>query len=246
MFKSMLFALPTLLAASVVNAAPIACPTGTAATYTSTVNAAGGCTEDGLLFSQFAYTSTSSGTALSLPASGVAISPLLNALGTGFGFQIAGGFGATSGGVADGTLQYEVSTLDSSPSLNQLSLTSNGTATGTGIAGVSENYCVGGMAVPLTTCSSGLKNVSVQSTASSSKLENTASFAGTSSVTVSKDIQVNGGTSGTATISLVSNQFKTGTSGVPSSVPEPGTFWLGGGALLLGGILRRAMHRATS
>jgi hypothetical protein len=134
--------------AGALSATPIACPTGTAQTYTTTVNAAGGCTENGLLFSQFNYIPTSSGTALSLPGSALAISPLLNAAGTGLGFQIAGGFAATPGGVADGIFQYEVSTISNSPSLTGLSLTFNGTSTGTGIAGVSENYCVGGTAVP--------------------------------------------------------------------------------------------------
>lgn len=229
----------TMFCAAALSAAPIACPTATAAIYTTTVNSAGGCTEDGLLFSQFNYITTSSGTALSLPATALAISPLLDLNGTGLGFQIAGGFAAVTGGIADGILQYEVSTLSGAPFLNGLSLSFNGTFTGSGIAGVSENYCPGGTVVPPTTCSGGLGNIFVQESSGTNKLQTSAGFANSNSVTVSKDIQVNGSAAlaSSATISVVSNQFKT-------VVPEPSTLLPIGGGLLAIGLIGKRLRKA--
>ena len=228
MYKLSPFAL-TLLFAATLAAAPIPCPIGTAATYTDVVNSAGGCTQDGLLFSDFNYITSSSGTALALPASALVIAPLLNAGGNGFGFQIVGGFAATTGGIADGVLQYAVSTLDNSPTLSGLSLTFNGTFTGSGIANTSENYCPGGTTVPPTICAGGLQNIFVQSSQGVSILQAGASFGPTTSVTVSKDIQVNGSSvaGSSATISMVSNQFHPpGTPFSVTPIPEPASLLL--------------------
>ncbi len=233
-----------LLFAAIAGATPTACPTGTASIYTSTVNSAGGCTEDGLLFSQFNYMPTSTGTAIALPASAVGISPLLNSAGDGLGFQIVGGFAATSGGESDAIFQYEVSALNSSTSLTGISLGFNGTATGTGIANVSENYCAGGTSVPPTTCGGNLQNIRVQSTQGVNSLTASGNLGGVQSVTVSKDIQVNAGTNGTATISSVTNQFQTGAGGSGSSTPEPASlFLIGSGLLGLGAIRKRVVTR---
>jgi len=215
----------------VANAAPIACPTGTVQDYTTTVNAAGGCFEDGLLFNQFQYLSTSTGTAVALPATAVAVAPLINLTGTGFGFQITGGFAAGPNSVSDGILQYQVTPFNSTALLTTLNVSFNGTTTGSGIAGVSENYCVGGTVVPPGAgCGPGnLRNIFVQTSSGGTNLQSSATFAGVNSLTVSKDIQVNGGTSGTATISSVTNQFQTGQG---STVPEPGVTLLLGSGLI--------------
>jgi hypothetical protein len=227
-----------LLFAAIAAGAPIACPVGTAATYISSVDSAGGCTEDGLLFSNFNYIPSSSGTAVALPASALAIAPLLNTAGDGFGFQIAGGFAASSGGVADGVIQYEVSTVNSSATLDGLNLTFDGTSTGSGIASTSENYCPGGTSVPPTTCSAGLGNIFVQSSQGVSKLSASATYTPATSITVSKDIQVNGSTvvGSSATISSVTNQFQQITS---ATVPEPANLLLFPGGLLVLFLVRK-------
>ncbi len=215
------FALITLplLCGVMASAAPIACPTGTVQDYTTTVNAAGGCFQDGLLFNQFQYLSSSAGTGVALPASSIAVAPLVNAAGTGFGFQISGGFAAGPGSVSDGILQYQVSTINNQPLISSLNLSFNGTFTGSGIAAVSENYCPGGTVVPPGAgCPTGLSNIFVQNSNGVTILQRGAGFPGVSSLTVSKDIQVNGGTSGTATISSVTNQFQ--------AIPEPSAFLL--------------------
>ncbi len=243
MHKIGITAASALLFAAMAGATPTACPTGTASDYTSTVNSAGGCTEDGLLFSQFNYMPSATGTALALPASAVGISPLLNSGGDGFGFQIVGGFAATSGGESDAIFQYEVSALSSLTSLTGISLSFNGTATGTGIANVSENYCAGGTSVPPTTCGGSLQNLKVQSTQGASSLTASGSLGNVQSVTVSKDIQVNAGTNGTATISSVTNQFQTGSGVTPSSVPEPATLFLIGSGLFGFGVIRKRASR---
>ncbi len=212
------------LCVGMASAAPIACPTGTVQDYTTTVNTAGGCIEDGLLFSQFQYLSSSSGTGLALPATAVALAPLVNAGGAGFGFQISGGFAAGANSVSDGILQYRVATTNMLPLLSGLSLSFNGTFTGPGIAGVSELYCPGGTAVPPAAgCTGGLSDLFVQASGAITLLQTSATFADVNSLTVSKDIQVNGGTSGSATISSVTNQFQQA-----SPVPEPSAFLLMG------------------
>ncbi len=231
------FALITLplLCGVIAGAAPIACPTGTLQDYTTTVNAAGGCFEDGLLFTQFQYLSSSAGTGVALPASAVAVAPLVNAAGTGFGFQISGGFAAGPNSVSDGILQYQVSTINTQPLLSSVNLSFNGTFTGSGIASVSENYCPGGTVVPPGAgCSTGLSNIFVQNSNGVTRLQSAAMFPGVSSLTVSKDIQVNGGTSGTATISSVTNQFQ--------AIPEPSAFLLLGSGLVGVAMVRRRLR----
>ena len=232
------FALITLplLCGVMASAAPIACPTGTVQDYTTTVNAAGGCFQDGLLFNQFQYLSSSAGTAFALPATAIAIAPLINPAGTGFGFQITGGFAAGPGSVSDAILQYQVSTINNQPLLGGLTLSFNGTFTGSGIAGVSENYCPGGTVVPPGAgCGGALSNIFVQNSNGLTMLQSGAVFPGVSSLTVSKDIQVNGGTSGTATISSVTNQFQ--------AIPEPSAFFLLGSGLIVVAVTRRRLRR---
>jgi len=170
---------------------------------------------------------------LAIPSSAVAITPISALFNEGF--QIASGLAATApGSFIDGVLQYVVYTLDGGASLTGLSLNTNGTSTGTGLASVSENFCPGGTS---TVNCSGLRNISVQSVGGS--LSQSAIYGSVSRLAVSKDINVSAGADGTATTSLVNNQFSNG-----SPVPEPGTLSLLGLSLGLGGIAVSRRRRA--
>ncbi len=191
------FSLTSIYAATI-------CGPGTAASYASLGSS--GCQEGNLLFNNFVYTPTANPAVLAIPSIAVAITPIPTLLNEGFGFQIASGFAATApGSFIDGVLQYVVSTLDGGASLTGLSLNTNGTSTGTGLASVSENFCPGGTS---TVDCSGLRNISVQSAGGS--LSNSAAYGPASRLAVSKDIDVSAGGSGTATTSLVTNQFSNG------------------------------------
>ncbi len=209
------------------------CSPGTAASYVALGST--GCQEGNLLFNNFAYTPTANPAVLAVPSSAVAITPIPTLLNEGFGFQIASGFAATApGSFDDAVLQYVISTIDGRTSLTGLSLNTNGTSTGTGLASVSENFCPGGTS---TVGCAGLLNISVQSMGGS--LSQSAIYGSVSRLAVSKDINVSAGADGTATTSLVNNQFSNG-----SPVPEPGTLSLLGLSLGLGGIAVSRRRRA--
>lgn len=219
-----------------VHAAPIAAPTcnaGTAASYVSL--GSDGCQLGNLLFNNFVYTPTANPATLAIPGAAVAIIPIPASFDEGFGFQIASGFAATApGSFVDSVLQFTVSTRDGSAGLTGLSLNTNGTSTGTGLASVSENFCVGGTST--VNCAT-LRNISVQSVGGIG-LNNSAILGGVARLAVSKDIIVSAGNSGTATTSLVDNQFSNN-----NTVPEPATFALIG--LGLGGIALARRRRAA-
>lgn len=217
-------------------AAPI-CVTGTAADYVAL--GAGGCQQDNLLFSNFIYLASANPTALAIPATSVVINPIPTLFNEGLGFQITSGWVATSpASFVDSVLQYSVSTINQSRDLTGLAVNFNGTATGSGLASISENYCPGGTS---TVGCSGLRNISAQIGAGGGSLSNQTTFAGVPLLAVSKDINASAGASGTATISLVNNQFPNGGGGGSGSpVPEPGTVALFG--LGLSGL---AFHRRS-
>ncbi len=182
------------------------CVTGTAADYVAL--GAGGCQQDNLLFSNFIYLATGNPAALAIPATSVLINPIPTLFNEGLGFQITSGWVATSpASFVDSVLQYSISTINQSRDLTGLAVNFNGTATGSGLASISENYCVGGTS---TVGCSGLQNIFAQVGSGGGSLSNSTTFTGVPQLAVSKDINVNAGISGTATISLVNNQFPNG------------------------------------
>jgi hypothetical protein len=176
------------------------------------------CTIDGLTFSNFGFTSGALGGALA-PAVNVIACPgggaFCSDLPTGeygFVFQVVGGI-ATSGQSVDAGITYTVS----GDIVDALALTAGGSTGGTGSITVSE------------TSLGGLINLNVPNGNGS----DTQTFAPVSTLTVTKDIAVSGGTDGNAQLSFVANGW--------STVPEPSTlgFLLVGSLGLLGYAGRR-------
>jgi hypothetical protein len=225
--KSVLF---LIFAASMLSTSAFAssttCPTGS---YTSYLGAGFTCTSGNLTFSAFGYTSSANPAGIAIPASGLTVSPQTT---TGNeGFQFAGGWnvGTQAGGVAsfqDSVVSFTVS----AGGITDLHLFFNGSFTGTGSSSVVESYCLNHVLAGCPAGSSG----SISVTNPAPVFNSVVFFAPVTSVSVSKDIHVDSGTNGTASISQVINTFST---------PEPLTFVLLGSGLLGLGLVRRKITK---
>jgi len=160
---------------------------------------------ESLTFGAFGYTSTASGTASAFPATSVAVLPYTVANETGVSF--VAGWSVVSGGILDMAFTYTV-TAPAGEKLTDAVLTITGSTTGTGAASVGEtlvNTATGALIGTLTASSPGSPQDSI-------------SFAGVQSITVTKDLILNAGTNGTASVSVVSQGFSSGTVPEPSSM----------------------------
>jgi len=155
---------------------------------------------ESLTFSNFGYTSTASGTATAFPATSVAVNPFTS--GNETGFTLVARLSVVSGGILDVAISYTV-TAPKGELINDATLVMAGSVTGTGAASVGETLTSGGVLIGTLTAS--LPGAPVD----------TISFAGVQSITVSKDIILNAGADGTASISIVSQGFSS------TGVPEP-------------------------
>ncbi len=185
------------------------CTTGTLASYIAL--GATGCTLDGLTFNNFGYTPTNAPAATS-----ITVTPSL----LGLLFQFNSSWFAGSGQVVDSTIVFTISAA--SAIINDLTLSLDAAAcTGTGTVGLTENASNG--VTLLATCINGT-------------ITNPApvTFAPVKSLTVHKDLGLNGNT-GTAAVSQFTNSVST-------VVPEPGTLALFGSGLLgIAGAIRRRL-----
>jgi hypothetical protein len=164
------------------------------------------------------------------PSSDVAFSPLatLNNPGVLFSF----GFGGDINRVQDETFALTVTVPSGRAPITDLTLLMLGAGfTGTGSASIAESACLGDLFA--NGCAHGkVVQLTTFDNSTQVKLSDTMSFAPVTVVEVVKDLELGGGTDGTAVVSAVENYFS-------ESIPEPGTLGLVGiGALGLGSLLR--------
>jgi len=167
-----------------------ACVTGTLASYEALGPT--GCTIGNMTFFDFGWTPTATSGASAPPATIETATP------HGFGFDFSGLFYATGAETsADAILTYTVKTTDGANTIDQATLLALGT--GSTYDGVTEALCVGGL---LTACPPG-GNRSM--TVTGNGVADSVSFPGVNEVDVRKDISTIGSSSGTETLSSVTN-----------------------------------------
>jgi hypothetical protein len=219
--KTHLFLASLLLASSALATTTSSCQTGSMMSY---LVSGFGCQSGSLTFSGFDYRGTGPS------ASSITVSPL--SVFDNEGFQFQGGWSVSSqNGISNSqeahisyTVQHVGSLIDT------LSLSFGSSVTGTGIASVTEQFCLGYSLDNCPHVNQGL----VEVTNPGSGFSNRAFFAGVSSIAVSKDILLISGTNGAASISHVTDTF---------SSPEPLSFVLLGTGLLGIGLMRRRLNR---
>jgi hypothetical protein len=204
-------------------------------TYDNYLGSGFSCGINDQTYSNFQYSYSSNPPGFGLPAGSVSVTPITSSGNPGFQFS-AGWFASTSSGILEetSTIQY---TANSTSAITDLSLSIAGASwTGTGAVIVNETACLGAM---LPSCTGGqVITLSVSDSSVGSTLFDSANFAGVKEVDIAEGIQLQAGTNGTASLSIMSNQFS------ESPVPEPASLVLfGSGVLGLGALLRRKFNR---
>ncbi len=195
------------------------------------------CGIDDKTFSHFIYTSTSSPPGFEIMAGSVGVTPITTPFNPGFQFNAPWHASTLSGVLGrDSFFEFQVNVNPGGNLITDVSLSIGGFGqTGTGSITVDETVCLG---ATFPACSGGtVRTLEVYDNSSGFLSYDEISFAGVSEVDVEKDILIDAGTNGGATLSLVTNQFSEAT-------PEPASILLfGSGALALAGVLRRKLNR---
>ena len=210
-----------------------ACPSG----YMTTYLAPGfSCGIGDKTFSNWIYTSTSSPPGFEIQAGSVGVTPITTPGNPGFQWN-APWLASTLSGVEgrDSFFEFQVNVNPGGAPITDVSLSIGGFGNrGTGSITVDETVCLG---ATFPACSGGTtERLQVYSNSGGFKAFDEITFAGVTEVDVEKDVLIDAGTNGSATLSLVTNQFSEG------STPEPASILLfGSGALALAGVLRRKL-----
>lgn len=215
-----LVSLVSLMLASTAMATTTSCQTGSLASYLASGFS---CQSGGLIFTDFDYHGTGS------DASSIAVKPLTASDDEGFQFQ--GGWNARSVNGASTSEDSRITYTVEHPGglIDTLSLAFGSSVTGTGVSTVQERFCLG--ASIMMSCPSAEQG-SIVLTNPGATFSNRAFFAGVGTISVTKEINVTSGVSGTASIANVTDTF---------SSPEPLSFVLLGTGLLGIGLMRRRL-----
>jgi hypothetical protein len=218
--KMLVFCAGLLLASSAL-ATTSTCQSGALSSYLVSSFA---CQTGSLIFSDFDYRGTGQ------DAASISVTPLtaMDAVG----FQFAASWNAQNQfGISnsqDSQISYTVE--HAGGLIDSLSLSFNSIVTGTGTAGVTEQFCLGG---PISNCPQ-VNQGAISVTNPGTGFTDQAFFAGVQTVGVSSAVSVISSTNGTARINSFSNTF---------SSPEPLPFVLLGSGLLGMGLMRRRLVR---
>ncbi len=222
--------LAAVFAAAAVSAAPV-CQLGTLADYIALGST--GCMINDKIFANFQSLHTATGGASAATDATIAVSPIVQAgpaiLNPGPGLVFStGDWTAFAGQTVNTSIRFTVTTTVANYFLKDASLAFSGAATGaTGAATITETI--------LTSAGGFGMFVGDVPGSGSDVFQDDVVYPATKSITVLKDIQVKAGAGSFAKISFVQQQF----SQIDTTIPEPASMALVGGALLLVGLLRR-------
>ena len=177
------------------------------------------------------------------------LNPIFDVNGLGFDIfpTLGNPFTAGATGVNDIQLNFVATVVGGANVIDDLFLSMTGSAGAASPGGspgtdiLSEQYCRGGFVPPGSCPSNGgsplTDTLTITGPASGSTVQDTKTFALTNSLSILKDVQLNG-VNGCASVTDVKNQIS-----IVTAVPEPTTALFLGSGLIALGMVKRRYHR---